>query len=195
MTFPGQNQLNEKNIYRNPSSYARCRQSFATGEPSTYFQIFVPPNGTTVQRNVAIIVTAIYDSTSFSIIDDGADGDTDDTKSGMLMAGQSFIMYIGDNAVNDDARYAGGGALAWDGDYFIVKSDKLVLHRSQRTVTGSMIGYHLPIRNRLVRSTSSIRQRRRRQRTILTFLPMTITRPLLSRKYQLPLLPLPVIQA
>ncbi len=101
-------------------------KSFATGEPSTYFQIFVPPNGTTVQRNVAIIVTAIYDSTTFSIIDDGADGDTDDSKSGMLMAGQSYILYIGDNSVNDDARYAGAGTLSWDGDYFIVKSNKLV---------------------------------------------------------------------
>lgn len=64
-------------------------RTFATGEPSTYFNIFVPPNNDAVGRNVCLIVTAIYDSTAFSIVDDGMDGDTDDSKSGMLMAGQS----------------------------------------------------------------------------------------------------------
>lgn len=105
---------------------------FATGEPSTYFQIYIPPNGDAVRRDVALIVTAIYDSTAFQIIDDGADGDTDDSKSGILMAGQSYVLYIRDNGINDDARYASGGALKWDGDYFIVKSDKLV-YASQST--------------------------------------------------------------
>lgn len=100
--------------------------ALATGEPSTYFQIFVPPNNDAVRRDVALIVTAIYDSTTFEIIDDGADGDTDDSKTGMLMAGQSYVLYIRDNGINDDARYASGGVLKWDGDYFIVKSNKLV---------------------------------------------------------------------
>jgi hypothetical protein len=53
---------------------------FATGEPSTYFQIFVPPNNDAVRRDAALVITAIYDSTGFDIIDDGADGDTDDSK-------------------------------------------------------------------------------------------------------------------
>ncbi|SFW77754.1 FG-GAP-like repeat-containing protein [Chitinophaga sancti] len=105
---------------------------FATGEPSTYFQIYVPPNNDAVRRDVALIVTAIYDSTTFEIIDDGADGDTDDSKSGILMAGQSYVLYIRDNGINDDARYASGGILKWDGDYFIVKSNKLV-YASQST--------------------------------------------------------------
>lgn len=105
---------------------------YATGEPSTYFQIFVPPNNDAVQRNVCLIVTAIYDDTEFNIIDDGADGDTDDSKSGVLKAGQSYILYIKDNGINDDARYASGGVLKWDGDYFIVKSNKLV-YASQST--------------------------------------------------------------
>jgi uncharacterized repeat protein (TIGR01451 family) len=100
--------------------------SFATGEPSTYFQIFVPPNNDAVKRDAALIITALYDSTSFEIIDDGMDGDTDDSKKGMLMAGQSYVLYIRDNGINDDARYASGGVLKWDGDYFIVKSDKLM---------------------------------------------------------------------
>lgn len=102
------------------------QEAHATGEPSTYFQIYVPPNGDAVQRDVALIITAIYDSTSFDIIDDGADGDTDDSKSGMLMAGQSYVLYIKDNGINDDARYASGGVLKWDGDYFIIKSNKLI---------------------------------------------------------------------
>lgn len=108
------------------------QQAWATGEPSTYFQIYVPPNNDAVRRDAALIVTAIYDSTYFQIIDDGADGDTDDSKSGMLMAGQSYVLYIRDNGINDDARYASGGTLKWDGDYFIVHSDKL-LYASQST--------------------------------------------------------------
>lgn len=106
--------------------------ALATGEPSTYFQIFVPPNNDAVRRDAALIITAIYDSTAFEIIDDGMDGDTDDSKKGILMAGQSYVLYIRDNGINDDARYASGGVLKWDGDYFIVKSDKL-LYASQST--------------------------------------------------------------
>jgi hypothetical protein len=67
---------------------------FATGEPSTYFQIFVPPNNDAVRRDAALVITAIYDSTVFTIIDDGMDGDTDDSKTGMLQAGQSYVLYI-----------------------------------------------------------------------------------------------------
>ncbi|WP_269240402.1 hypothetical protein [Flavobacterium limnophilum] len=96
---------------------------FATGEPSTYFQIYVAPNNDAVKRDVCLIVTAIYDDTLFEIIDDDADGDTDDSKTGILKAGQSYILYIKDNGINDDARYASGGVLKWDGDYFIVKSN------------------------------------------------------------------------
>lgn len=105
---------------------------FATGEPSTYFQIYVAPNNDAVQRDVCLVVTAIYDNTEFQIIDDGLDGDTDDSKTGVLKAGQSYILYIKDNGINDDARYASGGTLKWDGDYFIVKSSKLV-YASQST--------------------------------------------------------------
>lgn len=95
-------------------------------EPSTYFNIYVPPNNEPLQRNVALIVTAVSDSTSFSILDDGQDGDSDDNASGILMAGQSYLLYIKDNGINDDALYASGGTLARDGDFFIIQSDKLV---------------------------------------------------------------------
>lgn len=101
-------------------------KSWAQSEPSTYFNIFVPPNNEAIKRNVALIITAVSDSTSFSIIDDGMDGDSDDTVSGILMAGQSYILYIKDNGINDDAQYASGGTLTRDGDYFIINSDKLI---------------------------------------------------------------------
>ena len=98
----------------------------AGGAPSTYFNIYVPPNNDAVKRNVALIVTAIYDDTEFTITDDDADGDNDDTVTGVLSAGQSYILYIKDNGVNDDALYASGGVLKRDGDYFIINSSNLV---------------------------------------------------------------------
>ncbi len=98
----------------------------AGGAPSTYFNIYLPPNNDAVQRNVALIVTAIYDETTFTITDDGADGDTDDTVSGTLQSGQSYILYIKDNGINDDAQSASNGVLKRDGDYFIINSNKLV---------------------------------------------------------------------
>lgn len=102
-------------------------QLAAQGESSTYFNIFVPPNNDPVKRNVSLIVTAIFDDTQFEIVDDGADGDTDDSKTGTLQAGQSYVLYIADNGINDDARYASGGTLKQDGDYFIIRSSKNIL--------------------------------------------------------------------
>ena len=101
--------------------------ALATGEASTYFNIFVAPNNETSKRHAAVIVTAIYDSTTFEIIDDNMDGDADDNFSGVLMAGQSYIMYIKDNGINDDARYASGGELKSDGDYLTITANNLVL--------------------------------------------------------------------
>lgn len=109
-----------------------CNKLYATGEPSTYFNIYVPPNNESINRHVSLIVTAIYDSTYIEIIDDGMDGDTDDSYSGYLMANQSYILYIKDNGVNDDAAWASGGSQKSDGDYFIINSDKLV-YASQST--------------------------------------------------------------
>lgn len=99
----------------------------ATGEASTYFEIFVPPNNDRARRDVSLIVTAIYDSTYFSIVDDGADGDTDDSANGWLMAGQSYVLYLRENGVNDDAPHPGEGNTKQDGDYFIVTGTKLLL--------------------------------------------------------------------
>lgn len=98
---------------------------FGQSEPSTYFNVYVPPNNEAVKRNVSLIVTAVSDSTSFSITDDDMDGDNDDNVSGLLMAGQSYVLYIKDNGINDDALYASGGILTRDGDYYIINSNKL----------------------------------------------------------------------
>lgn len=108
-------------------STAIIQIAFATGEPATKFNIFIPPNNDNNHRDVCLIITAIYDSTAFQIIDDGMDGDTDDSKSGLLMAGQSYILYIRDNGVNDDNPGASGGTKKQDGDYFTINADKLIL--------------------------------------------------------------------
>ena len=99
----------------------------ATGGVSTYFNIFVPPNNDPVQNNVCLVVTAVHDSTFFNIEDRAEDGDSDDSVSGMLMAGQSYILYIRDNGVNDDSHNSGAGIQAHDGDHFIITSDKGVI--------------------------------------------------------------------
>jgi hypothetical protein len=114
--------------------FACVKSAFATGEPSTYFNIYLPPNNTTQGRDVCLIVTALYDSTTFTITDDGADGDTDDTKTGMLMQGQSYVLFIRNNGVNDDAPHAGESVTKNDGDYLIVTSNKLVF-TSQATLS------------------------------------------------------------
>lgn len=105
---------------------AAVLSAFGQSEPSTYFNVFVPPNNDAVKRNVALVITALSDSTHFTITDDSLDGDSDDNVKGMLHAGQSYILYIKDNGINDDALYASGGKLTRDGDYFIIQSDKLV---------------------------------------------------------------------
>ncbi|MEO0897772.1 MAG: FG-GAP-like repeat-containing protein [Bacteroidota bacterium] len=105
-----------------------CLSSFGTGEASTYFEIFVPPNNDRANRHVVVVITALYDSTFFELIDDDADGDDDDSASGWLNAGQSYIQYIKDGAVNDDAPPRGGQRRSskQDGDFFIIKTSKLV---------------------------------------------------------------------
>lgn len=100
--------------------------SFAIGEASTLFGIFVPPNNDPVGRDVCLIVTAVYDNTEFEIIDDNSDGDDDDSVSGVLMAGQSYVLYIRENGVNDDAPHGGEAPSKQDGDYFTVTANKLI---------------------------------------------------------------------
>ncbi|HRE41232.1 MAG TPA: DUF4842 domain-containing protein [Ignavibacteria bacterium] len=87
----------------------------------TKFQLYVPPNAANTNREVAVMITAIYDSTYINLKDDNADGDNDDSYSGLLRLGETYIRYIKDGSVNDDA----GGK--WDGDYFVLESNKPVI--------------------------------------------------------------------
>lgn len=91
----------------------------AVGEASTHFQVFVPANNDNNGRDLALIVTSAYSgTTTVDIVDDNADGDSDDTVTGIsLDYYESYVLYIKEGAVNDDA----GGT--WDGDYFIIDSD------------------------------------------------------------------------
>lgn len=84
----------------------------------TFFQVYVPPNGSTFFRPASLIITALNDSTYVQLADDNMDGDSDDSWSGLLNKGQSYICYIRDGAINDDY----GGKI--DGDYFLIYSDK-----------------------------------------------------------------------
>lgn len=69
-----------------------------------------------------LVVTAVYDSTVINVIDDGKDGDSDDTYRDLrLERGQSLVHFIKDGSVNDDA----GGK--WDGDYFLINSSRPVI--------------------------------------------------------------------
>ena len=102
------------------------REAYAVGEAATVFNVFVPPNNNNVHRDIALIVTAVDARndyvTTVDIVDDAADGDDDDTMLGItLRRGESYVRFIKDGAVNDDA----GGK--WDGDYFLVRSDRPVV--------------------------------------------------------------------
>ena len=102
-------------------------KAMCVGEAGTYFNIFVAPNNEIEGRDVALIVTALDNNTSFQIIDTNEDGDSDDSASGILKAGQSYILFLRENGVNDDAPHAGEGNSKQDGDHFIVKSNNLIL--------------------------------------------------------------------
>ncbi|MEO0815390.1 MAG: hypothetical protein AAFY60_21195, partial [Myxococcota bacterium] len=92
----------------------------AASEASTHFSIFVPPNNSNNGRHSALTITALSDATAVTVVDTDEDGDSDDSVSATLSRGQSIVVQIREGAVNDGA----GGK--WDGDRFIVDSDKPV---------------------------------------------------------------------
>ena len=93
----------------------------AVGEAATKIGVFVPASANS-GRWSTLIVTAVADATSVDILDDGTDGDTDDSHTGLVLnTGQSYITYIKEGAVNDDTNSKG------DGDFFWVNSNKPVL--------------------------------------------------------------------
>jgi len=124
MTSPSTNRFLSATIamvalLASPVEAAEYRETRA----ATRFQIFVPPNNDQTARYSAVIVTAVAGTVTnpcvVDLIDDGSDGDTDDTLTGVsLVKGQSLVRYIKDGAVNDD--YGSNGP--WDGDYFTITS-------------------------------------------------------------------------
>jgi hypothetical protein len=98
----------------------------AAGGPSTYFQLYVPPLNDSSAFPTSLVLTAVVDSTFFNVIDNAADGDSDDSHSGMLMAGQSYVIFLKDGAFNDDAPGMGSGIEQNDGDYFTIESTALI---------------------------------------------------------------------
>ncbi len=100
-----------------PASAQQYRETYV----ANHFQIYAPPNNDNNNRYSAVVVTAMSGTTAapcvVDLIDDGADGDTDDTVMGAsLLQGQSVVRYIRQGAVNDDR------AGIADGDYFIIDS-------------------------------------------------------------------------
>ena len=121
---------------------------FAVGETSTRFGMFIPPNGNNSGRDPALIVTAVQDNTIIDIIDDNADGDDDDSATGLtLNTGQSHIIYIQEGAVNDDL----GGKQ--DGDYFLITASKPIIV-ANLTVNTDWQHDFVPADNRLMSGTS-----------------------------------------
>lgn len=99
--------------------------TWSESKVGTHFQVYVPPNNLSGTRASSITITAQAgtsgDPVVVNLIDDGADGDTDDSVLGASLAkGDSLVRYLKDGAVNDD----GGGK--WDGDYFIVSASQPV---------------------------------------------------------------------
>jgi MYXO-CTERM domain-containing protein len=74
-------------------------------------------------RLASLVVTNVSPvTTTVDIVDDAADGDSDDTVLGVSLApGESYVVRMADGAVNDDA----GGK--WDGDFFRVRSTHPVM--------------------------------------------------------------------
>ena len=94
--------------------------AFALGDAATRFQVFVPPNNVS-RRDVSLSVTAVSTGiTSVFIDDDDTDGDSDDSVAVSLEQGETYVLYLREGAVNDDA----GGKQ--DGDYFTIQADKPV---------------------------------------------------------------------
>jgi len=91
------------------------------GEASTFFKMYVPPNADNSGRRSCLVITAIKNNTTVNVVDDNMDGDNDDSWTGTLQAGQSYVIYIVNGAVNDDI----GGKQ--DGDYFLVTSDSAIV--------------------------------------------------------------------
>lgn len=97
----------------------------ANSEPSTYFNIYVLSANEQHDETVALIVTAIYDNTIINIIDDYEEGEEDNSYAGVLMAGQSHVHYVKDNASKKCILNSAYTAKS-KGDHFTITSNQLI---------------------------------------------------------------------
>ncbi len=126
------------------------RPAAAVGETSTRFGVYIPPSAYT-GRPATLVVTAIQDGTQVDILDDNADGDTDDTVAGVaLNTGQSYILYIREGTVNDDGT---GASAKMDGDFFLIQANKPVLAVNLTANTNWQHAF-VPADNRTMTGTS-----------------------------------------
>jgi hypothetical protein len=131
----------------------RIQPARAVGEASTKFGVFAPASAVST-RDSAVIVTALQDGTVVDIVDDGADGDTDDTHLGITLSkGQSYIVYIWEGAINDDGSRTTTTPMKKDGDYFVITSNKPVIV-GDMTVNTDWEHDFLPADNRRMTGTS-----------------------------------------
>ncbi len=131
----------------------RVRPAQAVGEASTQFGVFAPASAVST-RDSTVIVTALQDNTTVDIVDDGADGDTDDTHTGIVLnKGQSYIVYIWEGAVNDDGSRSSVKPVKQDGDFFVITSNKPVIG-GDMTINTDWEHDFVPADNRRMSGTS-----------------------------------------
>jgi hypothetical protein len=117
---------------------------WASGQTSTKYNVYVPPNDANNTRDASLIVTAMQDSTQVSIIDDSSDGDDDDSWNGALRQGESYFIKIREGAINDDY----GGKM--DGDFIKVIANKPVTVLNMTTNNTYWMYDFVPSNNKVV---------------------------------------------
>lgn len=121
-----------------------CTEALAVSDLSTKFKIYVPPNNKSNGNHAILVVTAFQNNTTVNILDDAVDGDSDDTYENIALdEGQSFILFIKEGAVNDDALGK------WDGDNFIVDANHPI--SVMQATTSSYQHDWLPAENKTMR--------------------------------------------
>lgn len=104
------------------ATFFQLSGAHAVGDSSTKYNVFVPANTMSGRWSQLVVTNVSAVTATVDIIDDGTDGDTDDSVLGVsLSPGDSYVVRLRDGSVNDDA----GGK--WDGDYFKVRSSHPVM--------------------------------------------------------------------
>jgi hypothetical protein len=98
------------------------RPAFASGDAATKFNVFVPADAMSSRRSYLVVTNVSPEPAVVDIVDDNADGDSDDSVLGVALAtGESYVVRLADGAVNDD--YGGKN----DGDYFKIRANHPVI--------------------------------------------------------------------